>query len=106
MSDSQDRPPQKARPAHLFKPGQSGNPGGQPKAYAEVRKLLDSGVMAAAETMLRLASDEDGDPKVRMAAAKDILDRTLGKAKESIEHSTDANGVLAAVIEAMRSRAP
>lgn len=105
MSDSQDRPPQKARPAHLFKPGQSGNPGGQPKAYAEVRKLLDSGVLAAAETMLDLAANSD-DPKVRMAAAKDILDRTLGKAKESIEHSTDANGVLAAVIEAMRSRAP
>ena len=105
MSDSQDRPPQKARPAHLFKPGQSGNPGGQPKAYAEVRKLLDSGVLAAAQTMLDLAANAD-DPKVRIAAARDILDRTLGKAKESIEHSTDANGVLAAVIEAMRSRAP
>ena len=105
MSDSQDSPPQKARPAHLFKPGQSGNPGGQPKAYAEVRKLLDSGVLAAAQTMLDLAANAD-DPKVRIAAARDILDRTLGKAKESIEHSTDANGVLAAVIEAMRSRAP
>ena len=105
MSDSQDRPPKKARPAHLFTPGQSGNPGGQPKAYAEVRKLLDSGVLAAAQTMLDLAANAD-DPKVRIAAARDILDRTLGKAKESIEHSTDANGVLAAVIEAMRSRAP
>lgn len=83
-------------------PGQpSLNAGGQPKAYAEVRKLLDSGVMAAAEMMLQLASSST-DEKVRMAAAKDILDRTLGKAKESVEVTSSANSMIALLLEALK----
>jgi len=59
----------------LFKPGQSGNPGGRPKGIAAIaRQHTDKAV-----DVLVAAMDED-DPRVRVAAAKEILDRGYGKA--------------------------
>lgn len=58
-----------------FKPGQSGNPGGRPKGIAAIaRQHTDKAV-----DVLVAAMDED-DPRVRVAAAKEILDRGYGKA--------------------------
>lgn len=56
-------------------PGQSGNPGGRPKGIAAIaRQHTDKAV-----DVLVAAMDED-DPRVRVAAAKEILDRGYGKA--------------------------
>ena len=58
-----------------FLPGQSGNPGGRPKGIgAKAREHTDRAL-----EVLRAGLDDD-DPRVRVAAAKEILDRGYGKA--------------------------
>ncbi len=72
----------------VFKKGQTGNPNGQPKIPEEVKKAFLERSMEAFETLVRLmrsAEEED----LRFKAAQAILDRGIGKAKESIEHSLD-----------------
>ena len=57
-----------------FKPGQSGNPGGRPKGIAALaRQHTDRALEVLVEGM------EDDDRKVRIAAAKELLDRGYGK---------------------------
>lgn len=77
-------------------PGVSGNPGGRPKVYAEAQKLLDAGCCDAARRMIELTHHED--PKVALAATKDIIDRTVGKAKESVELRADGNALFASLL--------
>lgn len=77
-------------------PGQTANPSGQPKAFAEVRKLLEKAVPGALDKLIELVGHED--PKVALAASRDILDRTLGKAKESVEVKTSGNVLLAELL--------
>ena len=58
-----------------FKPGQSGNPGGRPKGIAaKAREHTDRAIEVLASGL------EDEDPRVRIAAAKEIIDRGYGKA--------------------------
>jgi hypothetical protein len=58
----------------VFKPGQSGNPGGRPKGIAaKAREHTDRAVEVLVEGM------EDDDHKVRIAAAREVLDRGWGK---------------------------
>ncbi len=61
-----------------FRPGVSGNPGGRPKTPDEITALLRSGLPAAVRTVIRLASYSKNE-NIRLAAAKEILDRNLGK---------------------------
>ncbi len=57
-----------------WKPGQSGNPGGRPKGIAaKAREHTDSALQVLVDGL----SDED--PRVKIAAAKEILDRGFGK---------------------------
>ena len=57
-----------------FKPGQSGNPGGRPKGIAaKAREHTDK----ALDVLVKALSDKDA--RVKIVAAKEILDRGLGK---------------------------
>jgi hypothetical protein len=58
-----------------FLPGQTGNPGGRPKGIAAIaREHTDKAVDVLVSAM------DDADPRVRVVAAKEILDRGYGKA--------------------------
>jgi len=65
-----------------FQPGQSGNPGGRPKALAEVRDLARQHTAAAIRALLDVMQSSK-NPSARVAAATALLDRGWGKATQS-----------------------
>lgn len=86
----------KTPPKHAqFKPGQSGNPKGQPRKLPEIDKLLaevlgelegDSVARQILEAMVKQAKKGD------VRAAELLLERAYGKPKQPIEHSGEIKG--------------
>ena len=68
---------------HLFKPGQSGNPGGRPKADPEMQAILKAACPKAAAKLVELL--DCSTPKIVLSAAEAILNRIYGKPKESVD---------------------
>jgi hypothetical protein len=67
--------PENRDQAGRFVPGASGNPGGRPKGIAALaRQHTDKAIQVLVEGM------ESPDERVKIAAAKEILDRGYGKA--------------------------
>lgn len=84
--------------------GVSGNPQGRAALPPEIRALLqDRGGPAAVRKLVELIDHDD--PKIALAAAKDIADRTYGKAKESVEVSGGAHEALAVWLIGRRDEA-
>lgn len=81
---SESSTPEKPRPAHLYKKGQSGNPGGKAKAIREAldafRKPEDLEKLRL--RLVELAEGEDG--KVAVSAIREYHDRAFGKAPQAI----------------------
>lgn len=69
---------------HLWKPGQSGNPGGRPAVIREVRDLARAHTVTAFNTLLSVCENCKAPPAARVAAAAHILDRGFGKPQQSI----------------------
>lgn len=65
-----------------FQKGQSGNPGGRPKANEEFREACREHTSEALSTLLNWMRGDD--PKAAIAAANSILDRGWGKATQPI----------------------
>lgn len=66
--------PENRLPTGQFRPGTTGNPGGRPKGIAaRARQHTDKAVEVLVNGM------DDDDARVRVAAAKEILDRGYGK---------------------------
>jgi hypothetical protein len=71
-----------------WKPGQSGNAGGRPKAALDVQALARTHTTAA----VRALAEALRDPKLKVQAAVALLDRAWGKPQQTI--STTADGTL------------
>lgn len=68
-----------------FKPGQSGNPGGRPKKVREVADKALAMAEDALDELWDIAKDKQNPPAVRLAAIKEIHDRGIGRAPQSID---------------------
>lgn len=66
-----------------FKPGVSGNPGGRPKAMAEVRDHARKYTREAIETLVE-AMRRGETHSARITAAQVLLDRGWGKAPQAV----------------------
>ena len=86
-------------------PGTSGNPGGRPKPPAGLKTRLAELSPRAVERLAELL--DSGDERVRLEAAKTILDRHLGRpaiqADISLHHGVDDSHI-AALIDVARRR--
>lgn len=70
-----------------WKPGESGNPGGQIKAKAEVRELARQHGPDAIAALVAIMHDSGAQPSARVSAAIHLLDRGFGKPKQEIAQS-------------------
>ena len=70
-----------------FRRGHSGNPGGRPKDENQVRNLARQHSRRALERLIELIDSED--PRVALAAAKEVLDRAYGKPKQEDDRDHD-----------------
>jgi Family of unknown function (DUF5681) len=66
-------------PDGRFKRGQSGNPGGRPKIFTEVKQAAREHTEAAIEALVGVMNNEEATPAARVAAAVAILDRGWGR---------------------------
>lgn len=66
-----------------FRPGESGNPGGRPRAEIEVRELARQHGPAIIRRLLRLSRSKN--ERVAVAACQVLLDRGYGRAPQSLE---------------------
>lgn len=67
-----------------FKPGQIANPGGRPKAVAEVRALAREHSVEAMETLVQVMRNPSSPTNARIAAADAILNRGYGRPETTV----------------------
>lgn len=86
---------EKQKPAHLWKPGQSGNPAGKPKGARHFSTLIKEAIQKVAE-----GEDEPADRLIvkqlvdkakngDLQAIDRVLDRVDGKAEQTINLDAD-----------------
>jgi hypothetical protein len=70
--------------------GQSGNPGGRPKAIVEVAELARLETAASIRALVRVRDAEDTPPAAVVAAATALLDRAWGRPTQMIATPPDS----------------
>ncbi len=63
--------------------GQSGNPNGRPKKHTTIAQLAEDSSERAIRKLAKLIDSDD--EKVALAAAQAVLDRAVGKPKQSMD---------------------
>ena len=71
--------------------GQSGNPGGRPKALHKVTELCRAETDANVRTLIDLRDDPEVPPNVRAFCAEKLLDRAWGKAPQTVDMTVNDN---------------
>lgn len=92
--------PRKRGPGRPFEPGNRANPGGRPKAVADVREAAKQHTQAAITALVQALDD----PKAKVAAATALLDRAWGRPAQHVEVDGTLSLGIAAALEAMRAR--
>ena len=87
----QKQAPKRTATRTSWKPGQSGNPGGRPKAVGHVRDLAREHTKEAIETLVDIMRNGDKDV-ARARAAEVLLDRAWGRAPQAMEISGPQGG--------------
>jgi hypothetical protein len=80
-------------PGRPFPRGRSGNPGGRPKALADVQAYARQQTNTAIDVLASIMSDEKASPAARIAAANALLDRGYGKPTSIVETHIDNRSV-------------
>src|SRR5687768_5560489 len=99
MSDKpENKKPEVQRDASgRIMPGSTGNPGGRSKVQRDVQAILERCGPKAAEKIEALI--DSPDEKVSLTAARDVIDRLMGKPAQSVEVGGEAiNEVLARIL--------
>jgi Family of unknown function (DUF5681) len=77
-NNTEQQAPRKRVVGRPFRKGQSGNPSGRPKALHELVELARAETLPTFQKLVELRDQAD-DPRVQLAAAREILDRAWGK---------------------------
>ena len=64
--------------------GESGNPGGRPAGYGDLRELARTHTETAVQTLVDIMCDSEAAPSARATAASSLLDRGWGRPEQSI----------------------
>jgi hypothetical protein len=83
-----------------FQKGQSGNPGGKPKAIVEVMAVAQANSALAISTLAEIARNKKQPAAARVAASVAILDRGWGRPMQRQEIAVSAD--LARALERLR----
>jgi Family of unknown function (DUF5681) len=75
----------------MFKKGQSGNPGGKPKATVELAKLAREHTGEAWNVIIEILKDPEANRITRLHAAEMVLERGHGKAQQNINLRREEN---------------
>jgi hypothetical protein len=91
---------------YYWKPGQSGNPGGRPKAEKHVRDMAKKMTDRILIELYNIAIDPrpKADMRAKVAAAKEILDRGWGRPSIHVDVDASAANDLAARMAAATKR--
>lgn len=71
-------------PAHMFKPGQSGNPGGRPKKAVDLAAKASQFDDELLAMLVGIVRDKKASRKDKMDAAKILFDRGFGRPSQSV----------------------
>lgn len=77
-----------------FVKGQSGNPGGRPKAVMPDGRTLSEAARGHSPKALQVLVAALEDPDTAFAAAKELLDRGFGKPAQSLEVAGPEGGAI------------